>query len=166
MTASVIGGFIVMIYNFLYGNGNVEIMIVLIGVTLLDWITGISAARIDHSYSSEYGKIGVARTVFMFLLPAVAHHIDNFLGSMNILFYMIACGLIYHTWMSMIANTVRSGWGRWVPVWLLNQISSELKAKIYRADERRKKFSEKEEEENKIIKTVYNRKQSSKKRRK
>ncbi|MBO1515501.1 phage holin family protein [Metabacillus bambusae] len=131
--------------NMFYGVGNLIWIGILLSVTALDWISGISAAKKDGTYTSEYGKAGVFRTLVMFLLPVVGNLIDIALKtSMNIsgfefgiFFFMITGGLIYHTLMSAAANFKRAGWERWVPVKVLESIASEIQAKAQRSDSRK-----------------------------
>lgn len=133
------------VLNLFYGVGNLIWIAILLIVTSLDWISGIAASKKDGTYTSEYGKAGVLRTLVMFLLPVLGNIIDIALGTtMNIqgfefgiFFFMLTGGLIYHTLMSAAANFKRAGWERWVPINVLESVASEIQAKAQRAETRK-----------------------------
>lgn len=131
--------------NFVYGVGNLIWIAILVLVTLLDWISGIRASKKDGTYTSEYGKAGLLRTLVMFILPVLGNVIDIALGTtlnvqgfeFGIFFYALTGGLIYHTAMSAAANFKRAGWEKWVPINVLESVASEIKAKSQRAESRK-----------------------------
>ncbi|WP_214484477.1 phage holin family protein [Bacillus sp. SM2101] len=94
--------------NFLYGVGNLIFIAMLALVTVLDWVSGIRASKIDGTYTSEYGKSGIYRTLVMFLLPVLGNIVDQALSTTFILyeieigmfFSLITGDLIYQTLMS------------------------------------------------------------------
>jgi phage-related holin len=135
---SLIGGSAGAMLSHLYGG---EVRLTVIGALALaialDWLGAIAAATKDESYSSQYGIMGVIRTVVIIALPVFGKLIDSALNTQGFFFYMLTIGLLYHTVVSMTANFTRAGWDRWVPVWALNIISSELEAKIKRAETRK-----------------------------
>jgi phage-related holin len=141
--ASSIGGALLPVFSYFYGSDEVvkASMVALTFFIVMDWISGISAARKDRTYSSKYGIDGVFRSFFMLLLPAGGHLLDKAFSLPNIAFGVLATGLLYHTIKSMTANVVRTGWADWVPVtvlnWLLKWIGSELEQKLARAAERK-----------------------------
>ncbi|TQR31985.1 phage holin family protein [Brevibacillus brevis] len=112
-------------FHYLYGTNRQDILIV------LDWITGISAAKKDQSYSSDYGLSRIPRTLFLMALPAVANLLDRVMGTPGFLFYGVTFGLIYHTWTSLTANAHRAGWP--MPKSVEKLVSAEIKAKAERA---------------------------------
>ncbi|WP_409179157.1 holin family protein [Brevibacillus fortis] len=118
-------------FHYLYGTNRQDILIVLFFMIVLDWITGISAAKKDQSYSSEYGLSRIPRSLFLLALPAVANMLDRVMGTPGFLFYGVTFGLLYHTWNSLTANAHRAGWP--VPKSIVNLVSSEIKAKAERA---------------------------------
>lgn len=120
--------------SLIYGDGRLLPIALLIIIIGLDWITGISAAKKDKTFSSEYGlRQGLPRTMFLVALPAIANLLDAMLGVPGLLFYAITLGIIYHTWQSLTANAYRAGWGKWIPQSVMSHIESELKAKVERA---------------------------------
>lgn len=152
--AAVTGGFLLSVFEFFYGSGQVVIlaMTALAFFIVMDWITGSRAAHKDESYESKYGLDGVFRTFFMLLLPAGGHLLDKLIsltiesqgfsfGFPPIFFGLFVAGLLYHTIKSMTANAIRAGWGTWIPTWILEKLTNwvrvEIEAKIDRALKRK-----------------------------
>ncbi|NRS51764.1 holin family protein [Brevibacillus sp. HB2.2] len=131
------GVFLTPIFQYLYGTGRFDILIVLFLMISLDWITGISAAKKDGSYTSEYGLSRIPRSLFLLALPAVANMLDRVMGTPGFLFYGVTFGLLYHTWNSLTANAHRAGWP--VPKSIVNLVGSEIKAKAERAARKEQK---------------------------
>lgn len=123
--------------SLVYGDGRVIPVAILLFVIVLDWITGITAARKDKTYSSQYGiRIGLPRTLFLLAIPAFANLLDALLSMPGLFFYAITLGIVYHTWQSLTANAYRAGWGQWIPKGVMSHIESELKAKVERSNKR------------------------------
>lgn len=120
----------------IYGEGRLIPILLLTAAIALDWITGIAASHKDDVYSSEYGRQGVMRTLFLLALPVLANLLDRMMGTPGLFFYAITLGIIYHTWQSLTANAYRAGWGRWIPKAVIAHIDSELKAKMERTMQR------------------------------
>lgn len=135
--AATTGVFLTPIFQYLYGTGRLDILIVLFLMISLDWITGISAAKKDQSYSSDYGLSRIPRTLFLFALPVVGNMLDRVMGTPGFLFYGVTFGLIYHTWTSLTANAHRAGWP--MPKSIENLVGSEIKAKAERAARKEQK---------------------------
>ncbi|SFE43177.1 Phage-related holin (Lysis protein) [Paenibacillus algorifonticola] len=137
-----IGAVAVPVFEYMYGAGEAVItaMVALTFFILMDWLSGVRAAKKDFSYSSKYGIDGIFRTMFMLLLPAGGHLIDKMFNLPGILFGALTAGLLYHVIQSMVANSLRAGWGEWLPInvleTLLKWVGSELDKKINRAAER------------------------------
>jgi toxin secretion/phage lysis holin len=79
---------------FLFGEWN-GLMWALIGLIVLDYITGVIVACIQHELSSEIGAKGIAKKFFMLAIVAIANIIDvNVIGegsalkTVSILFYI------------------------------------------------------------------------------
>lgn len=129
-------------FEFIYGAGEAVItsMIALTFFIIMDWISGTRASKKDNSYASQYGIDGVARTLFMLLLPAGGHLLDQLFSLPGILFGALTAGLLYHVINSMTANAIRAGWGNWLPITileaLLKWVGSELDKKVHRAAQR------------------------------
>ncbi len=122
--------------ELVYGEGRLIPIVLLLMAIVLDWITGIAASQKDKTYSSEYGRHGILRTIFMLAFPVLANLLDLMLGTPGLFFYAVILGLIYHTWQSLTVNAFRAGWGRWIPESVIEHIDSELKAKVERSTNR------------------------------
>ncbi|NRS50953.1 holin family protein [Brevibacillus sp. HB2.2] len=129
--ATTAGAIVSPAFFYLYGTNRQDILIVLFFMIALDWITGISAAKKNQSYSSDYGISRIPRTLFLFALPAVGNMLDRVMGTPGFLFYGVTFGLIYHTWTSLTANAHRAGWP--MPKSIENLVGSEIKAKAERS---------------------------------
>ena len=79
--------------SYLYGGWSALLGILLVFV-VLDYITGIMAAGIEGKLKSSVGLKGIARKVFIFVMVAIAHLVDQSLGDahmfrdMTIFFYL------------------------------------------------------------------------------
>lgn len=141
--AAVAGGFLVPVFEFLYGQGPavVSTMTALVFFIVMDWLSGSRAARRDNTYASRYGIDGIFRTFFMLLLPAGGHLLDVVIGLPGVLFGVFAVGLLYHTIKSMTANAIRAGWADWLPISVLEKVTewvqSEIESKVDRALKRK-----------------------------
>ena len=117
----------------MYGENNTGWILLLLMLIIMDWIAAISASSKDGTYRSEYGINGIFRSIFILLLPALMHIADKIFNTPGLMFYSITLGLCYHTWQSVTANVYRAGWGKWIPKFILDFVSSEIKAKTERA---------------------------------
>lgn len=146
--ALVSGAILVPTFDFLYGEGEVakHIMVALLFFIVMDWISGVRAAKKDHSYSSKYGIDGIFRTFFILLLPAGGHLLDIVIGSPGVIFGVLAAGVLYHNIQSMTANAIRAGWGTWVPDWILTKLTDwvkeEIESKLARSAKRKEELKE------------------------
>lgn len=138
-----VGAVLVPAFDFLYGEGEavIAIMTALLFFVIMDWISGVRAAKKDNTYASRYGLDGIIRTFFILLLPAGGHLLDVVFGLPAIIFGALAFGVLYHVLQSMTANSIRAGWGDWLPIPVLNAIiewvKSELEKKIQRSESRK-----------------------------
>lgn len=137
------GAVLVPVFDFMYGEGEavIAIMTALLFFIIMDWLSGVRAAKRDNTYGSRYGLDGVARTFFILLLPAGGHLLDVVFNLPGIIFGALAIGTLYHVVQSMTANSIRAGWGDHLPLPVLNAIiewvKSELDKKIQRAEQRK-----------------------------
>ncbi|MEC0127163.1 phage holin family protein [Paenibacillus pabuli] len=138
-----LGAVIVPVFEYLYGRDEAVIgfMTAVLFFVVLDWMSGISAAKQDNSYGSRYGLEGIWRTFFILLLPAGGHLLDVVFKMPGLIFGALSLGTLYHVIQSMVANSIRAGWGQWVPLpvfnWLINWVKSELDKKMERAESRK-----------------------------
>ncbi|MEK5415183.1 phage holin family protein [Paenibacillus sp. FSL L8-0708] len=143
LAASAVGAAAVPIFEFLYGEADAvpTVMAALLFFVLMDWLSGVRAAKKDNTYASKYGIDGIFRTFFMLLLPAGGHLLDGVFGFSGAIFGALAVGTLYHVLQSMTANSIRAGWGDWLPLsvmdWVIKWAGSELDKKIKRAAARK-----------------------------
>lgn len=136
------GAGFVPVFDYLYGKGDAvaAIMVALLFFVIMDWISGTRAAKKDFTYASRYGLDGIIRTFFILLLPAGGHLLDVVLALPGVIFGALAFGALYHILQSMTANSIRAGWGEWLPLPVMNAliewVKSELDKKIKRAESR------------------------------
>lgn len=96
------------ILTYLYGDIN-GLMIALIVVICLDYATGVIKGAIQHRLSSDIGFKGILRKFLILFVVALAHIIDNCVGSgetwrnIAIVFYICNEGI------SLLENAVACG---------------------------------------------------------
>ncbi|WP_405176367.1 phage holin family protein [Paenibacillus sp. FSL H8-0261] len=143
IAASTVGAVLIPTFDFLYGEADavVTIMVALLFFIIMDWLSGIRAAKKDNTYASKYGIDGVFRTFFMLLLPAGGHLLDMVFGLPGAIFGALSIGTLYHVLQSMTANSIRAGWGDSLPLPILEVVlkwvGSELDKKVKRAASRK-----------------------------
>lgn len=101
---SVLGG----MFGYMYGEMN-GLLVTLIVVVVIDYITGLIKAAITHTLSSAVGFRGILKKMLIMLVVALAHLVDNCVGSgetwrnIAIVFYISNEGL------SILENCVVCG---------------------------------------------------------
>lgn len=125
-------------FGFLYGDSKMimagmSLYTILIG---LDWLTGTTAAKKYKIDTSEYGAEGFKRTIFMLALPVVARILDVIMGTGVLIAGFALAGLSRGVAKSVLANTKRAGWDKWMSDGLIDWISDELANKEKRSQER------------------------------
>lgn len=96
------------ILSYLYGDMN-GLLVALFVVIVLDYITGLLKAGIKKELSSEVGFKGILKKMLILLVVALAHLIDNCVGSgetwrnIAIVFYISNEGI------SILENAVACG---------------------------------------------------------
>jgi phage-related holin len=122
-----------------FRNGKFWTYFLLVAIIAADWITGIAAAKKDSTYSFEYGISGAMRTLLMLWIPFIGWLLDKVtltvfgINKSGYAFFAITIMLAYYTWESMTANAFHAGWEKWIPNSVLTLVSSEIKAKMERA---------------------------------
>ncbi|MCJ8008129.1 phage holin family protein [Lederbergia wuyishanensis] len=143
LLAGLLGSVLVPMFEYLYGTSETVMytMSALLFFTTMDWISGTRASKKDKTYASKYGIDGIFRTFFILLLPAGGHLLDMIFGAPGIIFGLLSFGVLYHIIQSMTANSIRAGWGEWVPEWLLskltNWVKEEIESKLARSEKRK-----------------------------
>lgn len=156
--AAAIGAVIAPIFNFIYGDGNMEIMFLLVLLIIMDFIPATANAKRDNVYSSEYGLNGILRALFLLMFPAIANILDSIFAMPGVLFYATSAGVGYHIFNSLVANAYRADW--YVPEVLIRFAESEIKGKALRNE----KFKEQKKEINKeSLESLKSKKKESKK---
>lgn len=127
-----------LIFQFGFGAVKAILIAYILYLTLiaLDWLTGTSAAKKDGIDTSAYGIEGVKRTVFLMALPAIARLLDMLMQTEVIVTGIVIAILTRSIARSVIANTKRAGWDKWLPSWSLAWVSAELDHKDARAKQR------------------------------
>lgn len=93
----IIGGFDGLIYS-------------LVAFVLIDYLTGVMAAIVEHQLSSEIGFKGIFRKVSIFMLVAVGHIIDSkLLGTGTALRTAIILFYSSNEGISILENATRMG---------------------------------------------------------
>lgn len=137
--AAFIGVFLAPLITQAFDSGKGWVYLLFFAIICADWITGTTAAKKDKTYSSEYGRSAVPRTILMLWLPFVGWLLDKVtltvfgINQPGYAFFAITIMLAYHTWESMTANAYRAGWEKWIPKSITGFVSSEIKAKMERA---------------------------------
>ncbi len=82
----------------------------LIAFVVIDYITGVMCAVIDHSLSSEVGAKGIFKKVLIFLLVGIGHIIDaQVIGSGSVLRTAVIFFYISNEGVSLMENAAHLG---------------------------------------------------------
>lgn len=96
-------------FGFVFGDLN-GLMIALVALIILDYISGVIAAVVEKKLSSEVGAKGIAKTIFMLLIVAVANIVDiNVIGDGHVLKSVTVVFYIANECISLIENAGRLG---------------------------------------------------------
>lgn len=113
--------------TYLYGDMDGLIVALCVAI-ILDYVTGLIKAGITHTLSSEIGFKGILKKILILLIVALAHVVDNCVGSgdtwrnIAIVFYIcnegisilenaVACGLPVPDKLKNILNDMEHGNG-------------------------------------------------------
>ena len=95
--------------GFLFGDRD-GLMIALLGLIVMDYISGVLAAVVEKRLSSEVGANGIAKKIFMLLIVAVANIVDiNVIGEGHVLKGVTVMFYIANECISLIENAGRLG---------------------------------------------------------
>ena len=111
--------------TYLYGDMDGLIVALCVAI-ILDYVTGLIKAGITHTLSSEIGFKGILKKILILLIVALAHVVDNCVGSgdtwrnIAIVFYIcnegisilenaVACGLPVPDKLKDILNDMEHG---------------------------------------------------------
>lgn len=118
------------------GDLHIWFVLVLVFAITYDWVAGSAAAKKDGTYASAYGIQGIMRTAVLLSLPAFGSMLDIIFRTPGVFFFVFWGGILFHTLTSMTANSKRAGWDRWIPLWAIEWVASEIEAKVKRSKER------------------------------
>ena len=108
----------------------------LIAFVVIDYITGVMCAVIDHDLSSEVGAKGIFKKVLIFLLVGIGHTIDtHVIGSGSVLRTAVIFFYISNEGVSLVENAAHLG----LPV------PEKLKAVLEQLHDRAEKEDERDE---------------------
>ena len=97
------------LFGFLFGDCD-GLMIALIGLIVMDYISGVIAAVVEKKLSSEVGAKGIAKKIFMLLIVAVANIVDiNVIGEGHVLKSVTVIFYLANECISLIENAGRLG---------------------------------------------------------
>ena len=83
---------------------------VLLTFTIIDYLSGVSAAYVRHELSSKEGFNGILRKIFIFALVGIAHVIDkNLLGNTEALKTAVCLFYVGNEGISILENAVHLG---------------------------------------------------------
>lgn len=135
---SLIGAISLWIFQHGFGANKTVLVAFLLYLLLicLDWLTGTTAAKKDGIDTSEYGIEGGKRTVFLVLLIVIARLIDFIMHTKVIVTGVVIATLARSIARSVIANTKRCGWDKWMADWLVDWVQDEIDRKEARAKQR------------------------------
>lgn len=106
--ARVVGAGVAGICTFLFGAPDVWLM-TLLAFIVIDYISGVIAAYINHELNSRVGFIGILKKTMYFFVVAVAHCVDVATGAGGVL-QSIAIGvLIANEGISILENCAKCG---------------------------------------------------------
>ena len=117
-----IGGSLV---TYLLGGWSALIQI-LVAFVVIDYVTGVLAAAISGKLNSDIGLKGIAKKVFIFIIVACGHLVDNAMGTQDIVRDAAIYFYIANELLSILENA--GGIGLPVPGILKNAIE-RLKGK-------------------------------------
>jgi toxin secretion/phage lysis holin len=94
------------IASYCFGGWN-ELLSVLAGFVLFDYITGLAAGWITGTLSSRVGFVGIVKKVFIFLVIAMAHLVDRVMGDGSLLMNGTIFFYLSNEAISILENAVR-----------------------------------------------------------
>lgn len=104
-TGAALGGAII---SYLFGGWS-QLLGVLLTFVAIDYITGVAAAAIEGKLSSSVGLKGIAKKVFIFVIVAVAHLVDQALGNNNMFMTAVVFFYLANELLSILENAGRVG---------------------------------------------------------
>ena len=106
--ARIAGAGLASICTFLFGAPDVWLM-TLLAFIVIDYLSGVLAAYINHELSSRTGFIGILKKTMYFFVLAVAHCVDIATGAGGVLQGIAVGVLISNEGISILENCAECG---------------------------------------------------------
>ena len=106
--ARITGAGVASICTFLFGAPDVWLM-TLLAFIVIDYLSGVLAAYINHELSSRTGFIGILKKTMYFFVLAVAHCVDIATGAGGVLQGIAVGVLISNEGISILENCTKCG---------------------------------------------------------
>ena len=106
--ARIAGAGLASICTFLFGAPDVWLM-TLLAFIVIDYLSGVLAAYINHELSSRTGFIGILKKTMYFFVLAVAHCVDIATGAGGVLQGIAVGVLISNEGISILENCAKCG---------------------------------------------------------
>lgn len=95
--------------SYFFGGWS-QLLQVLLAFVVIDYITGVLASALEGKLSSNVGRKGIAKKVFIFVIVAIAHLVDVCLGDDGNIFRDAAIFFyLANEMLSIIENSGRVG---------------------------------------------------------
>lgn len=96
------------IVGYLYGGWSIMLQ-VLLGLAVLDYVTGWLAAGIEGKLNSKVGYRGAAKKIMMLVIVAAAHFADRLIGDSSMIMNAAIFFYAGNEILSLVENVGRSG---------------------------------------------------------
>ena len=106
--ARIIGAGLASIFTFLFGKPDIWLM-TLLAFIVIDYISGVIGAYINHELNSRVGFIGILKKTMYFFVVAVAHCVDVATGANGVLQGIAIGVLISNEGISILENCAKCG---------------------------------------------------------
>lgn len=96
------------IIGYLFGGWSIMLQ-VLLGLSVLDYVTGLLAAGIEGKLNSKVGYRGAAKKIMMLVIVAAAHFADRLIGGSSMIMNAAIFFYAGNEILSLVENVGRSG---------------------------------------------------------
>lgn len=109
-------------------------IIILLGVFVLDWLTGTTLARRSpvKRRTSHAGIDALFRDFIIVLICSSAILLDFVFQTKSFIFAFFTAAFIWQNFYSFLGNVAALGWSRWFPMWLFKLIQDEMIVKLHK----------------------------------
>ena len=105
---------------------------ILVLLFMLEWFVGGRLAKLStvKFKTSEVAIDAAIRDFMIVIMCGIAYGFDFLIQSTgSFIFVIFTLAFIYHNLYSLLANVEVLGWGKHFPMWLMNWLDNEIKAK-------------------------------------